>query len=586
MSIQNGQPVNQQVTNAGFLSRTTDSDTVAKIGLKNTDVDSGANILNAQKAINKAFDVAGISSESDATAKDYANNNYIADGDNRKVAIEKLDQAVKDVADDLSTHESALDPHSQYATDSDLSSGLALKYDASNPSNYQTEAEVDAKIAALVDSSPAALDTLNELAAALGDDPNFATTVTNSLAGKEPTITATTAADYYRGDKTFQPLNKTAVGLSNVTNDAQLKRSSNDFNTFTEKVTIDDDDLLLIEDSVDSGNKKKIKKSLISSSFSGSIENSFSLIHNLGLSVSVASNALTIAVKQKDGTDPSTGSAAVKAAFRNSTLTNGTYNIREITAPLSFTVSSGSTLGHASGINHGVYVYLIDNAGALELAVSQILFPESGLVTTTAEGGAGGADSNNVVYSATARTSVPFRVIGKIISNQSTAGLWASAPLRVMLGDYGSLYPTENIVATYRNSSGQNIPNNSTTNITNWSKTEDTHNILDPTSGIATIPIDGFYEFSLEATLADATSLGNRIASILNITSGIAFDSIAPYEDRSSKLRSSVLPPFRIFCAAGNQIAFRYFQDSGGSLPLTANAVRNFLSIRKVGSNV
>ncbi len=39
-------------------------------------------------------------------------------------------------------------------------------------------------VAALVDSSPGALDTLNELAAALGDDPNFATTVTNSLAAK------------------------------------------------------------------------------------------------------------------------------------------------------------------------------------------------------------------------------------------------------------------------------------------------------------------------------------------------------------------------------------------------------------------
>lgn len=43
---------------------------------------------------------------------------------------------------------------------------------------------INAAIAALVDSSPATLDTLNELAAALGDDANFATTVTNALAGK------------------------------------------------------------------------------------------------------------------------------------------------------------------------------------------------------------------------------------------------------------------------------------------------------------------------------------------------------------------------------------------------------------------
>jgi hypothetical protein len=44
--------------------------------------------------------------------------------------------------------------------------------------------EVDTKIAALVASSPATLDTLKELADALGQDPNFATTVTNALAAK------------------------------------------------------------------------------------------------------------------------------------------------------------------------------------------------------------------------------------------------------------------------------------------------------------------------------------------------------------------------------------------------------------------
>lgn len=48
--------------------------------------------------------------------------------------------------------------------------------------------DVDAAIAALVASSPAALDTLNELAAALGNDANFATTVTNALAAKAPLL--------------------------------------------------------------------------------------------------------------------------------------------------------------------------------------------------------------------------------------------------------------------------------------------------------------------------------------------------------------------------------------------------------------
>ncbi|WP_407310903.1 glycine-rich domain-containing protein [Desulfosporosinus sp. SB140] len=53
-----------------------------------------------------------------------------------------------------------------------------------NSTKISTTAFVAAAIAALVNSSPAALDTLKELADALGDDPNFATTMTNALAGK------------------------------------------------------------------------------------------------------------------------------------------------------------------------------------------------------------------------------------------------------------------------------------------------------------------------------------------------------------------------------------------------------------------
>jgi hypothetical protein len=63
--------------------------------------------------------------------------------------------------------------------------------------SYATETYVGTQISNLVDSSPAALNTLNELAAALGDDANFSTTVTNSIATKLPlaggTMTGTLA---------------------------------------------------------------------------------------------------------------------------------------------------------------------------------------------------------------------------------------------------------------------------------------------------------------------------------------------------------------------------------------------------------
>ena len=59
---------------------------------------------------------------------------------------------------------------------------------------YATETYVNTQIANLVDSSPTTLDTLNELAAALGDDPNFATTIATQLGNKANTVDLATVA--------------------------------------------------------------------------------------------------------------------------------------------------------------------------------------------------------------------------------------------------------------------------------------------------------------------------------------------------------------------------------------------------------
>ena len=72
------------------------------------------------------------------------------------------------------------------AVTSDKISGITTAHIAEGSNLYYTDARADARVALIVDSAPATLDTLNELAAALGDDPNFATTTANSIGLKAP----------------------------------------------------------------------------------------------------------------------------------------------------------------------------------------------------------------------------------------------------------------------------------------------------------------------------------------------------------------------------------------------------------------
>ena len=85
-----------------------------------------------------------------------------------------------------------------------------------------TKGYVDTALTDLVDSAPAALDTLNELAAALGDDANFSTTVTNSIALKAPLAnpTFTGTATIPTADINGGTIDGTAIGASTASTGA------------------------------------------------------------------------------------------------------------------------------------------------------------------------------------------------------------------------------------------------------------------------------------------------------------------------------------------------------------------------------
>ena len=161
---------------------------------------------------------------------------------------------------------------------------------------------------------------------------------------------------------------------------------------------------------------------------------------NGAFTATVGSNALTIALTTMAGTDP-TASDVVSIPFRAGTATNSVINVRSVSSALSVVVSAGSTLGFSASQISRIYVVALDNAGTVELGVyhplsGTTLIPlnESQFYSTTAEGGAGGADSAQVIYSTTARSTVPITVLGFVdIQTGGTAGNWSNAAIHAQL---------------------------------------------------------------------------------------------------------------------------------------------------------
>ena len=151
-------------------------------------VTEGSNLFYTQARFDTAFTAKSTTDLSEGTNLYYTTTRHNTDFDTRL--------GTKSTTD-LSEGTNLYYTTTRHNTDFDTRLGTKSTTNLSEGTNlYYTDARADAraqlKIDDLVDAAPGTLDTLNELAAALGDDANFSTTITNSIATKLPTITVVT----------------------------------------------------------------------------------------------------------------------------------------------------------------------------------------------------------------------------------------------------------------------------------------------------------------------------------------------------------------------------------------------------------
>ncbi len=233
---------------------------------------------------------------------------------------------------------------------------------------------------------------------------------------------------------------------------------------------------------------------------------------NYSFTVAMAANAVTIALKDAAGNDPSS-SSPVRVEFRNATITSGDSSVVDIVSALSTVISSGSKGGSVDSVLSRIFIYLINNTGAAELAWSAAnVFPESGVVSTTAEGG--NADAADVMYSTTARSNVAFRYIGFFESTQSTAGVWAASASKLSKMTNPSLggvnYAISSSCGTFTDLSGNFV------DVTNLSATI-------TTTGrpvVLKLVADGDVTAGHEAKVEVAISVGNTVEGAIAFLEG------------------------------------------------------------------
>jgi len=318
-----------------------------------------------------------------------------------------------------------------------IATAVATKLDDGGAINNTTIGATTPSTGAFTTLSATGVTTLSNVVLPIIDNIKLGYTTTATAAGTTTLTSASNNQQFFTGSTTqtvVLPVTSTlALGLSYLI-----------VNNSTEVVTVQSSGANTIT-LVPAGATVRCTCILITGTTAASWSFAFEGSSNIPykqiptITATVATNILTL------GLNP------CSLDFRSSTASSGATTTRNVTAAISMTVSNGSTLGTVNAILSKLAVLAIDNAGTVELAVVNAnaygLLDERVLISTTAEGGTGTADSGTVIYSTTARTSVPFRIVGYVESTQATAGAYATSPSNIA-GMGGAIVPQPTPVIT------------------------------------------------------------------------------------------------------------------------------------------
>lgn len=329
----------------------------------------------------------------------------------------------------------------------------------------------------------------------------------------------------------------------------------------------------------------------VTSASLGNSAMSFGLPVNLQINATVSANALTIAVKGNNGSDPS-ATNPVLIPFRHSTIANGSPVIRSLQAALSLTIASGSTLGTVNSQMAHLWVIAFDNGGTVALGVFNALSGvnvapiNEAALQTSASGTSGGNSAQTYYASTSAITAQPIRIIGYVEIQEVTAGTWATGPTYVQLFGPGIKKPGD-VVQNVRTTTGTSttgttvIPvDNTIPQITEGDEYMTT--VIVPTSSANLLEIDSQALLSPSGTQQESAALfrdatSNALVAIN--TSGIATGSMICRLTHAVVAASVSSTTFRL--RGGSSSTTTTFNGNGGT-QIFGGVNNSFLQVKEI----